>query len=142
MNRKFLRFLAVPLVFPLIFSSFFCCCLTHSVHAAGTNDQPPFAVAAEDHPRGSHCDSYDPVERSSTSRHECECPKLQGTLAKSLDVASAADAALYSFDRQIGSSPIFPAIVLDSRKLLTEHSPPRFSSSATPLYIKNSVLRI
>lgn len=142
MNRKLPRFLAVPLVFPLIFSSFFCCCLTDSVHAAAANDQSPLVLAAEEHSHGNHCDSHDPAEDSPASRHECECPKLQGTLAQSPDVARPVDMAVYSFDYRTGSGQILLALVPDSHKLLTEHSPPRIFSSSTPLYIKNSVLRI
>ncbi len=141
MNRTLPRFLAVPLVFSLIFSSFFCCCLTRSVHAAA-NDQLSFVFAEEDHSRGNHCDSHDPAEHSPASRHECECPKLQGTLAKISDVVQTADTAVYFLNHPIGFGPIFSAFVPDNHKLLTAHSPPWVSSSTTPLYIKNSVLRI
>ena len=139
MNRKLPRFLAVPLVFPLIFSLFFCCCLTQTVHAEYADRQINQAQHA--YARSNHCDSHDSAEHHSAPQHNCECPKLLSILSGNFDIFQTADIVLYSFNRQIVLGEIFLSFVPDSHKLLTEHSQP-FSSSVTPLYIKNPSLRI
>lgn len=139
MNRRLSQFLALLLIFPLIFLSLFCCCVLQTVHGQGVNYQVHQVV--KDHSSSNHCDSREPQGQHPAPYHQCECPQLQGALAQSFDIFQAADVVFYSFNHQIILGEILLSFAPDSHKLLTEHSPP-FSSAATPPYIKNSVLRI
>mgnify|MGYP001595466836 CR=1 len=138
--KNFINFLTVPLIFSFVFSSVICCCLSGHAEAGISYEEitPNTQVSSHD----SHGDSDDSQDHHSTADHKCECPKLQGTLAKNFDILKAADIVLYSLNPQIILDKIFLAFVPDSHNSLIGPSPPQFSSSSIPLYIKNPTLRI
>ncbi len=144
MQKSIKGFLAFPLILSFLFASVICCCqLSHAEagisHQEATKNTPIFS-------RNSHCDPGDSQDHHSADHqsegHTCECPKLQGTLAKNFDIVKAADIVLYSFNHQISLDKIFLAFVPDSHNLLAGSSPPKLSSTSIPLYIKNPTLRI
>ncbi len=133
------KLLVFPLIFSLIFSFILCYCLPQSAQAEDSDHHMEYSAQASE---SSHGESHNPQDNHSGKNHNCECPKLQGTLAKNFDVLKTADVVLYSFNHQIILDKIFLAFVPDSRHSLIGSSPPQFSSSRTPLYIKNPTLRI
>lgn len=135
----FKRLFVLPLIFSLVFSSVFCCCLSQSAHAEDSDQHGGNVISTS---KSSHCESHNPQDDHSGADHKCECPELQGALANNLDILKAAEVVLYSFNHQIILDKIFLAFVPDSHNLLTGASPPQLSSSSIPLYIKNPTLRI
>lgn len=136
------KFLLIPLIPSLIFSFVICYCLPENedVEAAISHQQFSESVSASSH--DAHSDSHDPQDHHSSPNHQCECPKLQGALAKNFEIIKATDAALYFLNHQIITGKTFLAFISNSRNLLIGPSPPQFPSSAVPLYIKNPTLRI
>lgn len=128
-----------PLIFSLVFFPILCCCFSQSAHTEDSDHHMEYAAQTSG---SSHGESHNPQDNHSGKNHNCECPKLQGTLAKNFDVLKSADIVSYFFNRQIVSGKIFLAFVPDGRHSLIGSSPPQFFSSITPLYIKNSILRI
>jgi hypothetical protein len=139
MVRILRKILVSPLVFSLVFFPVLCCCSSQSAHAEDSDHHMEYAARTSE---GGHGESRNPQDNHSGKNHNGECPRLQGTLAKSLDVLKSADIVLYFFNHQIISGKIFLAFVPDRRHSLIGPSPPQFSSSRTPLYIKNPTLRI
>jgi len=137
MYRAIKKFLVFPLIFSFLFVSIICCCLSGHAEAGISHQEATENTQVSSY--NSHRDSQD---NHSTADHKCECPKLQGTLAKNFDILKAADIVLYSFHHQIILDKIFLAFVPDSHNSLIGPSPPQFSSSSIPLYIKNLTLRI
>src|SRR5437867_4322280 len=140
MKQGYLKFLLIPLIFSLIFSFVICYCSSENTEAVISHQQFSKSAATSSH--DNHFDSDNPQDHHSSPNHQCECPKLQGTLVKNFDIFKAADIVLYSFNHQIMLNKIFLAFVPDSHNSLIGSSPPQFSSSAIPLYIKNPALRI
>ena len=138
--EKVYKFFDHSLILSFVFSSVICCCLSGHAEAGISYEEitPNTQVSSHD----SHGDSDDSQDHHSTADHKCECPKLQGTLAKNFDILKAADIVLYSLNPQIILDKIFLAFVPDSHNSLIGPSPPQFSSSSIPLYIKNPTLRI
>jgi hypothetical protein len=132
------KLLVFPLIFSLIFSFILCYCLPQSAQAQDFDQHIEYVVQT---PQSSHCES-DSQDDHSGKNHNCECPKLQGTLAENFDVLKTTGVVLYFFNHQIILDKIFSAFVPDSYNLLVGPSPPQFSSSSIPLYIKNPTLRI
>ncbi len=131
------RLLVFILISSLVFSSFFCCCLSESAHAKDSNQH--VAVTS----KSSHCDTHNSEKNHSDGEHKCECPKFQGDLAKSFDSLKAADVISYTLNYQIVLDKIFISFAPDSHNLLAGASPPlQLYSSSVPLYIKNPTLRI
>lgn len=129
-----------PLILSFVFSSVICCCPPGHAEAGISHEEITQSIQASSH--DSHGDSDDSQGHHSTADHKCECPKLQSTLAKNFNILKAADIVLHSFSRQIILDKIFLAFVPDSHNALIGPSPPQFSSSSIPLYIKNPALRI
>lgn len=140
MQKLIRKFFAFLFVLSFVFSSVICCCLSDHAEAGIFHEKITQNTQAPSY--NSHGDSDDSQDRHSAADHKCECPKLQGTLAKDFDILKAADIVLYSFNHQIILDKIFLAFVPDSHNSLIGPSPPQFSSSSIPLYIKNPTLRI
>lgn len=138
--KKFINLLTIPLILSFLFSSVICCCLPGHAEAGISHEKITQNTQVSSY--NSHGDSGDSQDHHSTANHKCECPKLQGTLAKDFDILKAADIVLYSFNHQIVLDKIFLAFVPESHNSLIGPSPPQFSSSPIPLYIKNPTLRI
>ncbi len=138
MKQKYFKLLFVPLMVPIVFSSLICCCLSDHARAEDSHHQ-----SSGDIPASSQDDAnaHDPQDHHS-SNHKCECSQLLSTLAENFDILKAADVVLYSFNRQIVLDKIFLTFVPDSHHSLIGPSPPQFSSSSIPLYVKNPSLRI
>lgn len=140
MQKLIRKFFAFLFVLSFVFSSVICCCPPGHAEAGISHEEITQNTQASSH--DSHGDSDDSQDHHSTADHKCECPKLQGTLAKNFDILKAADIVLHSFNHQIILDKIFLAFVPDSHNSLIGSSPPQFSSSSIPLYIKNPTLRI
>lgn len=138
--KKFINFSTIPLILSFVFSSVICCCLSGHASAGISNEKITQNTQVSSY--NSHGDSDDSQDHHSAADHKCECPKLQGTLAKDFDILKTAEIVLYSFNHQIILDKIFLAFVPDSHNALIGPSPPQFSSSSIPLYIKNPSLRI
>jgi len=138
--KKFIDFLTIPLTLSFVFSSVICCCLSGHAEAGISHEEITQNTQALSY--NSHGDPGDPQDHHSAADHKCECPKLQGTLAKDFDILKTADIVLHPFNPQIILNKIFLAFVPDSHNSLIGSSPPQFSSSSIPLYIKNPSLRI
>jgi hypothetical protein len=138
--KKFINFLTIPLILSFVFSSVICCCLSGHAEAGISHEEITQNTQVSSH--DSHYDSHDSQDNHSTADHKCECPKLQGTLAKDFDILKAADVVSCSLNHQIIRGKIFLAFVPDSHNSLIGPSPPQLSSSSIPLYIKNPTLRI
>ncbi len=130
MFRIFKTVLISPVVFSLIFAPVICCCLSKSAHAAQTSQSP-------------HCKLHHSQKNHSSQEHQCECPKLQGTLAKqNFDIIKSADIILSFLNEKTILAQDFLSVIPNNHHLLAEHSPPELPLNSIPLYIKNSVLRI
>ena len=138
--KKFINVLAAPLILSFVFSSVICYCLPGHAEAGISHEGITQNTQVSSH--NSHGDSDDSQDHHAAADHKCECPKLQGILAKNFDILKAADIVLYSFNRQVILGKIFSAFVPDSHNPLMGPSPPQFRSSSIPLYIKNPALRI
>lgn len=142
---KFMKiFFVFPVILFLSFSSIVCCCFLTPAEAENSHRQS--ATNTPEHPQGSHCDSHDQQGDSpsanSSSQHQCECPEIQTILAKNSDLFSLTNTTLYFLNHWSFVNKSNLTLIPDTHKLLTEHSPPYFSSLTIPLYIKNSNLRI
>jgi hypothetical protein len=135
MSRVAKIILVLPLISSLLFSSILCCCLLQSVEAANLDQHAQHAVHSSD------CESHSTQNSRSGEERQCECPKLQSTLAKNIDIFKSADIVL-SFLNQIVLTKAFLRIVPHNNLLIIEHSPPSANSNSPPIYIINSVLRI
>ncbi len=139
MLRIVKELLIIPLIFSLAFSSILCCCLSQLAQAQDSDQHIEHAVQASE---SSHCESHNPQDSHSGKKHNCECPQLQGTLAKNFDGLKAIGIVLYSFKHQVVLGKIFLVFIPDSHNLFTGPSPPQLVLSSVPLYIKNPTLRI
>lgn len=141
MSKSNKIFFFFPLTLALTFSSILCCCLLISAEAEILNQPMNQGLPAAS--GVNHCDSHKTNADHSGKKHQCECPKLQGILAKDFDIFTAADVVLYFYNHQIIQGRIFSAFVVPNcYKMLSGQSPPQFSLSPIPLYIKNPTLRI
>ncbi len=133
------RFFAFPLILFLIFSFLSCCCLSGHAEAGISHQQ--VTEKTQRPSSNSHCDSHDPQDNHSGAKHQCECPKLQGTLANNFDALKTANVLLYSLSHQLVIDKISFVLITGKHNSSAGSSPP-FSVSSVPLYIKNPSLRI
>ncbi len=134
------RFFAFPAILFLIFSFISCCCLSGQAEAGIPHPQVTEKTQGPS-PNSSHCDSRDAQDDHSGAKHQCECPKLQGTLAENFDALKTANVFLSSFSHQIILDKSSLTFVTGKHHFLAGSSPP-FPVSSVPLYIKNPSLRI
>lgn len=121
-----------PLIGLFLWASVVCCCLSQQAHAEDVKTSA----------QSSHCESHDPKADHSGENHECECPKLQGTLAKNFDVLKSADIVFSFIHHNAPAVNSFFSATPDLQLVYYEHSPPHFDLSSLLLYLKYCVLRI
>ena len=120
--------LFIPLlILSIAFSSIICCCLPRHAEARPTEE--------------SNCHSHNSQDHDAP-HHKCECPNMQGTLAKKdFDILKAVDVVLFSLSHPLFPQKTFLSFVSDNSALIKGHSPPT-AYSLIPLYIKNCIFRI
>jgi len=131
--------LIVFLIPSFAFASVLCCCLEAASPEAETTQQISKHGPGKSH--NTHCESHDTQADHTGEQHNCECPKLQGTLAKNFDILKSADIVHFFINHKILAVNSFFNSIPDLKLVFYDHSPPS-NSDSLPLYLKYSVLRI
>ncbi len=86
MKRECYKLLLIPLIPSLIFSFVICYCLPENEDAEAAISHQHFSESVSSSSHDNHFDSHDPQDHHSSPNHQCECPQLQGTLAKNFEI--------------------------------------------------------